>query len=313
MARRWLTNVFDLSFIKLTAVALGTDPSHLEKDWHAVRALRVIESIQMPGIAAIFSGGTSLAAAWRLISRFSEDIDFKVEVDAPTPSAARARRGKFRSAVLEALETAGFALDGEVLVGNMSRFFRASFHYGAALPAAAGIRPTLQIEMTFGGTLTAPTARPVRSLLAQAAGSPPEVAALLCVDPVETAADKISALAWRAAIRDRSSERDDPTIVRHIHDLAALSTRVAGSSSFAELARKVLAADARRTKDPDADGLALLRAMLPTITGDRLWRIEYERFVDAVAYGPDADRIGFDQAISRCTALVRRILDDITT
>jgi hypothetical protein len=241
-----------------------------------------------------------------MINRFSEDIDFKVGIDAPTPSAARTRRGKFRTDVLEALETAGFVLDGEVLVGNMSRFFRASFHYGAILPPAAGIRPTLQIEMTFGGTLVAPLARPVQSLLAQAAKAPPEIASMPCVDPVETAADKISALAWRAAVRDRSSDKDDPTIVRHIHDLAALAARASESSSFAELARKVLATDARRTGDPDADGLALLRAVLPTITGDRLWRIEYERFVDAVAYGPDADRIGFDPAIDRCAVLVRR-------
>lgn len=301
--------MFEPDFIKLTAQALGTDPSHLEKDWHAVRALRVIESVPAPAVAAVFSGGTSLSAAWRLINRFSEDIDFKVGIDAPTPSAARARRGKFRADVPEALNAAGFILDGDVLIGNMSRFFRASFHYGAILPPAAGIRPTLQIEMTFGGTLIAPIARPVQSLLAQAAKAPPEIAAMPCVDPVETAADKISALAWRAAVRNRSSDKDDPTIVRHIHDLAALSASVGESASLGELARGILAADARRTGDPDADGLALLRAMLPTITGDPLWRIEYEQFVDAVAYGPDADRIPFGQAMRRCTTLVGRVLD----
>lgn len=304
-------NVFEPGFIKLAAQALDTDPSHLEKDWHAVRALRVIESVQMPGVTAVFSGGTSLSMAWRLINRFSEDIDFKVGIDTPTASAARARRDKFRGDVLDALKSAGFVLDGDVLIGNMSRFFRASFHYGAVLPPAAGIRPTLQIEMPFGGTLMAPIARPVQSLLAQAAKAPPEIESMLCVDLVETAADKISALAWRASIRDRSSEKDDPTIVRHIHDLAALSQSVSESPSFAELARRILAKDARRTGDPDADGLALLRTMLPTITGDPLWRVEYERFVDAVAYGPDADRIAFDQATSRCALLVGRILEGL--
>lgn len=211
--------------------------------------------------------------------------------------------------MLDALARAGFAVDGDVLIGNMSRFFRASFHYGAVLPPAAGIRPTLQIEMTFGGTLMAPIARPVQSLLAQAAKVPPEIASMPCVDLVETAADKISALAWRASVRDRSSDKDDPAIVRHIHDLAALSESVSGSPSFAVLARRILATDARRTGNPDADGLALLRAMLPTITRDPLWRVEYEQFVSAVAYGPDAERIAFGQATSRCTALVAQVLD----
>jgi len=300
--------LFDPAFIKLTAQALGTDPSHIEKDWHVVRALAVIAGIQVPGVTPVFSGGTSLAAAWRIINRFSEDIDFKVVIDAPNPSAARTRRSKFRESVIEALVQAGFALDGDVLVGNMSRFFRASFHYRATLPPAAGIRPTLQLEMTFGGTLMEPAAHPVQSLLARAAKDPSEIASLMCVDPVETAADKIGALAWRTAVRDRKSSKDDPSIVRHIHDLAALAPVVEGSATFAPLARNVLAQDAGRTKIAGADGLALLRAMLPAITGDPQWRDEYERFVEAVSFGPDADRIGFDNAIAACGSLVSRVL-----
>lgn len=301
--------MFDAQRARQLAAALLTNESYIEKDWYVVRALSVIAGVDVPGVVPVFSGGTSLSAAWRIINRFSEDIDFKVAIDAPTQSAARTRRGVFRQSVLDALASAGFVLDGDVLIGNMSRFFRASFHYGAVLPPAAGIRPALQIEMTFGGTLMAPIARPVQSLFAQAAKAPPEIASMPCVDLVETAADKISALAWRASVRDRSSEKDDPTIVRHIHDLAALSESVSESRSFAELARGILKTDARRTGNPDADGIALLRAMLTTITGDPLWRIEYERFVGAMAYGPDVDRIAFDQATSRCAALAARILD----
>lgn len=300
--------MFDPAFVKLTAQALGTDPSHIEKDWHVVRALSVIAGVQVSGVTPVFSNGTSLAAAWRIISRFSEDIDFKVIIDAPNPSAARTRRSKYRESVIEALVQSGFVLDGDVMVGNMSRFFRASFHYGASLPAAAGIRPTLQIEMTFAGTLMGPTAHPVQSLLARAAKEAPEVPSLMCVDPVETAADKVGALAWRTAVRDRTSTRDDPSVVRHIHDLAALAATVEGNAAFAPLARRVLAQDAARTKIAGADGLALLRTMLPATTGDSQWRDEYDVFVQAVSFGPDADRIGFDDAIAACGRLVSRLI-----
>ena len=51
--------------------------------------------------------------------------------------------------------------------------------------------------------------------------APAEVAEFPCVHPVETAADKLSALSWRARSRDRSRANDDPTIIRHLHDLAA--------------------------------------------------------------------------------------------
>ncbi|TXL69142.1 nucleotidyl transferase AbiEii/AbiGii toxin family protein [Vineibacter terrae] len=300
--------MFDLQRIRQVAAALQTSEPYIEKDWHVVRAIGVIASVNVPGVTPVFSGGTSLAAAWRLIQRFSEDIDFKVRIDAPNPSAARTRRGKFRETVLEELAKAGFVPDGDVLIGNMSRFFRASFHYGAQFPPAMGVRPGLQIEMTFSGTLLEPQSRPVQSLMSWAQKSAPEVPALLCVDPVETAADKISALAWRAAVRDRAAETDDPSIVRHIHDLAALAASAQESTRFGPLARSVLAADARRTKRPDADGLALLRAMLPTIAADRLWQVEYERFVEAVAFGADAERITFEQAMAACATLAEQVL-----
>ena len=55
------------------------------------------------------------------------------------------------------------------------------------------------------------------------------------MDPVETAADKLSALAWRVLARDRTRAGDDPTIIRHLHDLAALERHVVSAPRFAEL------------------------------------------------------------------------------
>tara|TARA_R110002072_G_scaffold47597_1_gene130730 strand:- start:830 stop:1057 length:228 start_codon:yes stop_codon:yes gene_type:complete len=46
----------------------------------------------------------------------------------------------------------------------------------------------------------------------------------LCLSAVETGADKLSALTWRVLKRDRSDESDDPTMVRHLHDLSALKS-----------------------------------------------------------------------------------------
>lgn len=190
----------------------------------------------------------------------------------------------------------------------MSRFFRAAFHYGAMFPVATGVRPALQIEMTFTGTLLPPTARPVQSLLARTLKERPEVPNLLCVDPLETAADKISAMAWRTSARDRNSETDDPSIVRHLHDLAALAPTVEQSHKLGPLARELLQIDARRAGNDNADGLALLAAMLPKIEDDPLWKAEYQQFVGAVSFGPDAERIAYDDAIAACARLVEAVL-----
>ncbi len=300
--------MLDLASIGPIAAALNTDESFIEKDWHVVRALGVIASIADENVKPIFSGGTSLSKGWNLIQRFSEDIDFKVIVTAETKSAARKTISAYRPKLLSAMAAAGFTPIGEPLVGNASQFFRVDFDYGAQLPLAEGLRRGLQVEMTFDAPVRTPSLRTVRSFVAQAKGEPSEVAGMLCVDPVETASDKLSALAWRTHARDRTSPKDDPTIVRHLHDLAALAGQVADSADFVALARTVLEDDAKRAKDANMTGAALLRAMLPTITRDPLWRDEYEHFVGRFSYAADDELITFDRAIEACARLVNQVL-----
>lgn len=60
------------------ATQKGMKPFAVEKDWWVSRTLEII--FQMP-IAEhlVFKGGTSLSKAWKLINRFSEDIDLAID------------------------------------------------------------------------------------------------------------------------------------------------------------------------------------------------------------------------------------------
>ena len=60
------------------ATHLGMTPFAVVKDWWVSRTLEII--FQMP-IAEhlVFKGGTSLSKAWKLINRFSEDIDLAID------------------------------------------------------------------------------------------------------------------------------------------------------------------------------------------------------------------------------------------
>lgn len=243
-----------------------------------------------------------------MIQRFSEDIDFKVVIEGKSAKEVADKRRAYREEVTAKLQAADFVLDGKPLIGNSSQFFRVSFHYGPQFQQTHGMRPGLQIEMTFSGTERAAVPRVVQSLLSRTLRGEPEVSAMLCVSPLETAADKISALAWRTAARDRKSKDDDPAIVRHLHDLAALAPTVGATADFVALARQLLEADAKRSRDASRDGPTLLRDMLPTIKGDPLWKAEYEQYVSAVSFGPDADRISYDAAIAACEEMVAAIL-----
>jgi hypothetical protein len=300
----------DRRLVEEVAADLGTTPGLIEKDWHVVRAIGVIAQIEHAGMMPAFSGGTSLSKGWELIKRFSEDIDFKVgEPAASSASRARRERTTYRHRILEALTSDGFELVEKPDVGNESRFFSADLAYGAEFGAGQGLRPHIRVEMTFQAPSLPPVARPIRSLIALAQRQPPEVATFACVDPVETAADKLSALAWRVHARDRTKPDDDPTIIRHLHDLAALEQHVAAAPRFPELVIAAAAADVGRGGGAEisADPAAMFAEMLRRLETDPQWAREYEDFVRQVSFAGAAEAIHFADALSACSRMTKGI------
>lgn len=300
--------MLDPRLVEQVAGDLGTSPGLVEKDWHVVRALGVIAQIEPRGMTPAFSGGTSLSKGWELIKRFSEDIDFKVtEPAAASLSAARRARGNYQERVIDALTGAGFGLEGKVHAGNLSRFFTADLGYKAQFGAGPGLRPHIRIEVSFRAPAVAPIARPIRSMIAAAQREPPEVAAFPCIDIVETAADKLSALAWRVRVRRRGAPKDDPTIIRHLHDLAALETAVMSAPNFRDLVYAAVAADVGRggEKDPPTEPAIIFAGMLERLQADPLWEREYEDFVRAVSFAGPHELISFADALAAVARLLQ--------
>ena len=60
------------------ANAKSMTPFAVEKDWWVVQTLAVIYEMDVAE-HLVFKGGTSLSKAWKLIQRFSEDIDFALD------------------------------------------------------------------------------------------------------------------------------------------------------------------------------------------------------------------------------------------
>jgi hypothetical protein len=268
----------------------------IEKDWHVVRAISVLAALDHGDIRPAFSGGTALSMAWGLIKRFSEDVDFKVAMPAaPTASKARAQRSAYREKVFAALGVADFELVGAPLIGNKSMFFAADFAYRSEFDPAPGLRPHLRIEMTFRPPALPAVDRPLRSLIAQAQGKEPEVSAFSCVDPIETAADKLSALAWRVCVRERGAPDDDPTIIRHLHDLAALEVRAMAAPAFATLVLEAAKADTSRggnhaPKDPaERFAFMLETARYRPLVGKGM-QVQWACHLDAPLLGPVGGR-----------------------
>ena len=150
-------------------------------------------------------------------------------------------------------------------------------------------------------------ARPIRSLIATAQNEAPKVPSFPCVNPVETAADKLSALSWRICARDRARPGDDPTIIRHLHELAGLERHVATAPRFPELVLAAAAGDVGRGEEAGAigDPAAMFAEMLRRLETDPLWAREYEEFVRQVSFAGVGEVIQFGDALAACSRLVK--------
>jgi hypothetical protein len=301
--------VLDRRLVEDIASRLDADAGLVEKDWYVVRAISMLAAFDHGDVEPAFGGGTSLSKGWGLIKRFSEDIDFKVAIP---PAASRSkdrnlRRG-YRDQILNALQAADFELSDPVLKADEDRFFSANFTYPSEFGAGQGLRPHLRVEMSMQASMLEPVERPIRSLIAELQQQPPEVPAFACVDAVETAADKLSALAWRVCTRQHGEENDDPTIIRHLHDLAALETHVAASPDFARLVQQAALADTgRRGGRAPAAAAERFAMMLDRLQREKFWADEYDEFVRQVSFARPDEVIGFENALAGARRLVAEI------
>ena len=299
------SNIYNL--IEAIAADLVVDACFVEKDWYAMRIIGVLSTIDHPKMQLVFSGGTSLSKAFGIIKRFSEDLDFKVQNTGSQPS--RKERRIFREQIIETLtqgQTDWKVDQDSIEIGDGSKFFKVPIQYKALFNVAETLRPYVQLEVTFQNPVLLPESKPLQSFVRKARKQKPESSSFPCISPVETAADKLSALAWRIKSRDRNNPKDDPTLIRHLHDLAALENSVSLSSDFVKLVKKSLEKDSKRIKkehvlSSQKDYLDSLVMILET---DPLYRREYEKFVQAMSYAEDKEELSFEEGMEALRRIV---------
>jgi len=285
--------------IREIALETRIKPSFIEKDWFAVQLLALLSSFKNDhGVPLVFSGGTSLSKAHGIIKRFSEDLDFILPV---LPELSVGQRRSFRQDIIaHILQDGRFKVaDDNIQRGDSHRFFKAPLAYEIIFPDSS-LRPYLQLEMTFAQNKIPPVSRAIRSIAAEVMSEEPE-ANILCISPIETAADKLSALTWRVLVRDRQAEGDDPTLVRHLHDLAALHDEtVKHGDIFVATVHQSLEQDRTRRGGERIANLTAQERIdqaIKILETDQLYRGEYDKFVQDMSYADQDQRISFDRAV----------------
>lgn len=251
------------------AQKLGIAPAALEKDYWVCWTLR--ELFSLPGISEhlIFKGGTSLSKVWRVIQRFSEDIDISLSKEwlgfggenDPEKQPTRAKRSqklkelaaacaaKVRAELLPALQaraTAALGAEGWIIVISAQDPQELLFRYPTSLAAMAGteyIEREVKIEC---GARSDPWPADDRSILPYVAEAYP--------DAIKDAAVRVRALSiertfWEKATilhaeANRPADKATPgKFSRHYADLAALADHpeAAGALARDDLRARVVA------------------------------------------------------------------------
>lgn len=275
----------------------GIAPQFVEKDFYVTKILSEISEIQYPNIKIIFSGGTCLSKAYHKIKRFSEDIDFRIHT---TSQISRIQRKTFCDFILQKLcnNKDYKILTNTIKKGNENKFFSFDLEYNK-LHIGSNLRPNIKAEFTFENVILPPKNCTIKSLIGEFIDESPIT--IECIQPVEVIANKLSALMWRVYIKDRTkplhTKENDPTIVRHLHDIAALEDLLF-TDEFVQILQKSYEADrGRGGLKNDYTLIEFLKITLDKLKKDKIYNNEYSDFVTSMSYAKTSEIIPFENTL----------------
>lgn len=220
----------DPNFDALLAAAAAQEKAPLSvviKDYWLTEALAALS--RATDFRVIFKGGTSLSKGWRLIDRFSEDIDLLVAPPKDDTRLGQAASETLLKKVLKTFENDSMFTPStdpaQKPTGGKKPPRRASyFRYpGSDQATADGLLPHLKVELAIHNGNSPNTPRPIQSILAKIVSERGGDAAqryqnidsfqVICLDPLRTFTEKVSLLA-------QAYERGEiMAYCRHYYDL----------------------------------------------------------------------------------------------
>jgi len=298
--------LLDSELINDVAAELGVDASFVEKDYYAVKVIRAIAGYSHDVITPIFCGGTSLSKGYDILKRFSEDIDFRAQFrNGIKPGKGMLRA--FRHEICDLVESIeGITLDRERTRKGGSHF-KVPLTYRHNADISLVLRPHLQLDFTYTQARCVPEERSISSFMEQFSSDGSETR-ILCLHPVETAADKFCALLWRVNRRNRNDAKDDPAPIRHLHDLHDLKDHVDSMrKEFNELVNASFAGDQDTAgRRVDMTLRETIEKMLDRLNRDELYEMEYDQFVSRMSYAKSKDTASFHDAIDFLSSLAEK-------
>lgn len=277
--------------------------------------LRALFGLPVSGRHLPFKGGTSLSKRWKLIDRFSEDIDIVIAreflgfggADAPEDAPSNKQRVKRLEALMHAARThirevLSPALEKQirhVLPSTSSWKLEADaddsdaqtlqFHYPSAMGVAAYVRPVVKIELGARSDTEPSTTPEITPYLADVFSDevPGSQFFVRAVAPERTFWEKV-ALLHEETYREGSAA-PKARLARHYYDLWCLITRGVAERAIRDgsLFDRVAAHRAvffRRSRDAQASFAPGSLRIVPAADRLPLWRRHYDAMRESMFF-----------------------------
>ena len=287
-------------------------PAALEKDLHLTNVLKTIYNFSNADQKLVFAGGTSLSKGYGLISRMSEDLDFKVDLSFDSRSNLRNQLGMLRNTIVKVLEDQDFKILNKYS-DNENHHSVIEIQYENGFDPDASLRTAIKIELTLAPIFIPSELKSIKTLLyrdLQIEESPLKFA---CVPPIQTLAEKTIAVLLRyLPTLENSPKTRDQRLVRHIYDIYQLHQIQPNKDLFVKIFRLALNEDLAKKSSQklrsQSELKTLLQSFLSQLDKKALIKDDYLFFVKNLVAGESPD---FETALAVFQSLSELAIKDI--
>lgn len=290
--------------LRIVAHEKGIDPALVEKDYWI---MHVLSGLQKLGLRFELKGGTSLSKGYRIINRFSEDIDIRIEpptkLDVKTgrnqnsPAQVESRK-KFYDWLAEMIH-----IDGIVTVARDTAFddnrYRSGgvrLSYNGLFPLPPDLKAGVLLEAGFD-VVTPNTPKDISSWAYDYAVDKIDIInnrakGVACYDPGYTLVEKLQTVSTK--FRLQQANKDSPiNFMRHYYDVHSLMQRPEVQNFIGTEAYK--AHKAQRFRQGDEPDITKNEALH---LSDPLTRAAYKKAYDATSGLYYAGRPSFEDILT---------------
>lgn len=304
--------------IRKTAKLLALPAEFVRKDFYVTKAIKALVGVEDDYFSLAFQGGTSLSKGYQIISRLSEDADFRVILKPAAFSLGkeikRKRLRDFRYALIEALSNADFSIDKEaVKVFYEGRFMsiRALFDDSSSL---SYLKPHIAVECFVGELLLPPQITEISSLVKVTLGEECDHDSfpVSCVALDETTAEKWVALTRRISNAQEKPRPSDKHLVRHLYDLYHLHQSNLLVGKYIHIAHAVMQKDKemfkKLNKEYSENPVRTSEIALELLCNNKQWRNHWDDFLEQMVY--EETKPSFAQAYEQLRQMSKQILSN---